>query len=65
MKSMKPEAAAALIARTEPALAAAVLKRMKPADAGAVIDKLKPELAADLLSLMATIPWCRPKAAGP
>ncbi len=56
MKSMKPEAAAAVIQRADPTLAAALLKRMKPADAGAVMDRLKPELAADLVSLMSTLP---------
>ncbi|MFZ5439601.1 MAG: hypothetical protein ACOZQL_06315 [Myxococcota bacterium] len=55
MKSMKPEAAAALIQRSEPQLAAALLRRMKPADAGAVMDRLKPELAADLLTIMSTL----------
>lgn len=64
MKSMKPEAAAALVQRSEPNLAAALLKRMKPADAGAVMDRLKPELAADLMALMSTMPSTPPKAAG-
>ena len=56
MKSMKPEAAAALLQRTDQTLAAGVLKRMKPAEAGAVMDKLKPDFAADLMALMATMP---------
>ena len=56
VKSMKPEAAAALIQRSDPQLAAQLLKRMKPADAGAVMDRLKPELAADLMVLMSTLP---------
>jgi flagellar motility protein MotE (MotC chaperone) len=64
MKSMKPEAAAALIARTDAPLAAALLKRMKPADAGAVMDRLKPELAADLLALMSTLPSTPTKPGG-
>ena len=64
MKSMKPDAAAALIQRTEPTLAAALLKRMKPADAGAVMDRLKPELAADLVTLMSTTPAAAPTKPG-
>jgi flagellar motility protein MotE (MotC chaperone) len=56
MKSMKPEAAAALIQRTDQPFAAALLKRMKPAEAGAVMDRLKPDLAAELIAMMATMP---------
>jgi flagellar motility protein MotE (MotC chaperone) len=65
MKSMKPEAAAALLQRTDPTLAAGVLKRMKPAEAGAVMDKLKPDVAADLMALMATMPTTPSKAGHP
>lgn len=56
VKGMKPEAAAALMQRTDPKLAAQLLQRMKPADAGAVMNHLKPDLAADLLAQMATLP---------
>jgi flagellar motility protein MotE (MotC chaperone) len=56
VKGMKPEAAAALMQRTDPKLAAQLLQRMKPADAGAVMNHLKPDQAADLLAQMATLP---------
>ena len=64
VKSMKPEAAAALIQKTELPLAAAVLKRMKAGDAGAVMDRLKPDLAAELMALMATLPSGPPAKGG-
>jgi flagellar motility protein MotE (MotC chaperone) len=64
MKSMKPDAAAALIQRSDPVLAAALLKRMKPAEAGAVLDRLKPDTAADLVSMMASTA-SSPKGAKP
>lgn len=64
LKSMKPEAAAAVIQRSEPALAAQLLKRMKPADAGAVMDRLKPELAAELVVLMSALPSTPTKPGG-
>lgn len=61
MKSMKPEAAAALLQKTDTNLAAALLKHMKPAEAGAVIDRLKPDQAAELVTLMASMPSTTPK----
>jgi flagellar motility protein MotE (MotC chaperone) len=64
MKSMKPDAAAAVIQRSEPMLAAQLLKRMKPADAGAVMDRLKPDLAAELVVLMSSLPGPAPKNGG-
>lgn len=64
MRSMKPEAAAALLMKSEPMLGAGVLRRMKPADAGAILDRVKPDFAADLLALMATIPASPPSKAG-
>jgi flagellar motility protein MotE (MotC chaperone) len=53
MKGMKPEQAAAVIARLDRALAAEILRRMKATDAGAVLGLLKPELAADLATEIA------------
>jgi len=53
MKGMKPEQAAALIARLDRALAAEILRRMKATDAGAVLGLLKPELAAELATEIA------------
>ena len=61
MKSMKPEAAALLLQKSDTKLAAALLKRMKPAEAGAVMDRLKPDLAAELVATMATMPSAPPK----
>jgi flagellar motility protein MotE (MotC chaperone) len=46
MKGMKPEQAAAVIARLDRTLAAEILRRMKASDAGAILGLLKPELAA-------------------
>jgi flagellar motility protein MotE (MotC chaperone) len=54
MKGMKPEQAAAIIARMDRGLASEILRRMKPADAGAVMASIKPELAADLATTIAT-----------
>jgi flagellar motility protein MotE (MotC chaperone) len=53
MKGMKPEQAAALIARLDRGLAAEILRRMKSVDAGAVLGLLKPELAAELATQIA------------
>lgn len=54
MKGMKPEQAAALVARLDRGLAAEILRRMKSTDAGAVLGLLKPELAAELATEIAT-----------
>lgn len=54
MKGMKPEQAAALVARLDRSLAAEIIRRMKPADAGAILGLLKPELAAELATHIAT-----------
>jgi flagellar motility protein MotE (MotC chaperone) len=54
MKGMKPEQAAALVARLDRALAAEILRRMKPSDAGAILGMVKPELAAELATQIAT-----------
>ncbi len=54
MKEMKPEQAAAIIARLERRLAVEVLRRMRAADTGAVLAQLKPELAAELATELAT-----------
>jgi flagellar motility protein MotE (MotC chaperone) len=54
MKGMKPEQAAAIIARLDRVLASEILRRMKAADAGAVMASIKPELAADLATTIAT-----------
>ena len=53
MKGMKPEQAAAVIARLDRGLAAEILRRMKASDAGAVLGLLKPELAAELATEIA------------
>jgi flagellar motility protein MotE (MotC chaperone) len=53
MKGMKPEQAAALIARLDRGLAAEILRRMKSVDAGAVLGLVKPELAAELATQIA------------
>jgi flagellar motility protein MotE (MotC chaperone) len=53
LKGMKPEQAAAVIARLDRGLAAEVLRRMRPADAGSVMGLIKPELAADLATEIA------------
>jgi len=37
---------------------------MKPADAGLVMDRLKPELAAELISMMSTMPAATTKPGG-
>lgn len=54
MKGMKPEQAAALVARLDRSLAAEIMRRMKPTDAGAILGLLKPELAAELATQIAT-----------
>jgi flagellar motility protein MotE (MotC chaperone) len=54
MKGMKPEQAAAVVARLEQRLASEILRRMRPADAGAVLGFLRPELAAELATEIAT-----------
>ena len=54
MKGMKPEQAAAIIARLDRTLGSEVLRRMRPADAGLVMAQLKPEVAADLATIIAT-----------
>jgi flagellar motility protein MotE (MotC chaperone) len=61
MKGMKPEQAAALVARLDRALAAEIMRRMKPADAGAILGLLKPELAAELTTQIATRKPAPPK----
>jgi flagellar motility protein MotE (MotC chaperone) len=53
LKGMKPEQAAAVIARLDRGLAAEVLRRMRPADAGSVMGIIKPELAAELATEIA------------
>lgn len=53
MKGMKPEQAAAVIARLDRVLAAEILRRMKASDAGAILGLLKPELAAELATEIA------------
>jgi flagellar motility protein MotE (MotC chaperone) len=53
MKGMKPEQAAAVIARLDRGLAAEILRRMKASDAGAILGLLKPELAAELATEIA------------
>jgi flagellar motility protein MotE (MotC chaperone) len=54
LKGMKPEQAAAIVARLDRLLAAEILRRMRPADAGAVMGQLKPEVAAELATTIAT-----------
>jgi hypothetical protein len=54
MKGMKPEQAAAVVARLDRGLAAEIMRRMKAADAGAILGLLKPELAAELATQIAT-----------
>lgn len=54
VKGMKPEQAAAMIARLDRGLAAEILRRMKATDAGAILGLLKPELAAELATIIAT-----------
>jgi hypothetical protein len=53
MQGMKPEQAAAIIARIDRVLASEILRRMKPADAGAVMAAIKPEVAAELATAIA------------
>jgi len=54
MKGMKPEQAAAVVARLDRGLAAEIMRRMKASDAGAILGLLKPELAAELTTQIAT-----------
>jgi len=54
IKGMKPEQAAALVARLDRGLAAEILRRMKSSDAGAILGLLKPDLAAELATEIAT-----------
>lgn len=54
VKGMKPEQAAAVVARLDRGLAAEILRRMKSTDAGAILGLLKPELAAELATEIAT-----------
>jgi len=54
MKGMKPEQAAAVVARLDRALAAEIIRKMKPTDAGAILGLIKPELAAELATQIAT-----------
>jgi flagellar motility protein MotE (MotC chaperone) len=54
MKGMKPEQAAAMVARLDRGLAAEIMRRMKPADAGGILGLLKPEMAAELATQIAT-----------
>ena len=53
MKGMKPEQAAAMVARLDRGLAAEILRRMKAIDAGAILGLLKPEQAAELATEIA------------
>ncbi|HEX7487411.1 MAG TPA: hypothetical protein VF341_00785, partial [Anaeromyxobacteraceae bacterium] len=48
LKGMKPDQAAALVARLDRPLAIDLLRRMRPGDLAVVLEKLKPELAAEL-----------------
>ena len=54
LKSMRPDQAAAMVAKLDRTLAAAVLERLRPAESSPILDKLKPEVAADLFGMMAT-----------
>ena len=54
MKGMKPEQAAAVVARLDRGLAAEIMRRMKATDAGAILGLLKPEMAAELATQIAT-----------
>jgi hypothetical protein len=54
IKGMKPEQAAAVVARLDRGLAAEILRRMKSTDAGAILGLLKPDLAAELATEIAT-----------
>jgi flagellar motility protein MotE (MotC chaperone) len=53
MKGMRPEQAAAMVARLDRGLAAEIMRRMKAIDAGAILGLLKPEQAADLATEIA------------
>jgi flagellar motility protein MotE (MotC chaperone) len=54
LKGMRPERAADLLARLDPALAVSLLGQSKPGDVAAILEKLKPEAAADLVARLAT-----------
>ena len=56
LRGMRPEQAALVAARLEPALAVRVLARMRPADAGAVLGRMEAARAADLLDALARLP---------
>ena len=56
VRSMKPEAAIAVVQRADPNLAAALLSQFAPAERGVLLGALKPDVAARLLSLMAARP---------
>ena len=53
LKGMKPDQAAALVARIEKSLAVAVLTRLRPADAAGVLGRMPSGNAAELFTLMA------------
>ncbi len=53
LKSMRPDQAAAMVAKLDRTLAAAVLERLRPAESSPILDKLKPEVAADLFGMIA------------
>jgi flagellar motility protein MotE (MotC chaperone) len=54
LKGMRPERAADLLARLDPALAVSLLGQSKPGDVAAILEKLKPEAAADLVARLAS-----------
>jgi flagellar motility protein MotE (MotC chaperone) len=53
LKGMKPDPAAALVARLEKPLAVAVLRKLRPADAAGVLSRMPAAAAAELFTLMA------------
>jgi flagellar motility protein MotE (MotC chaperone) len=53
VKGMRPEAAAALLAKLDRSLAAAILEQMRAADAAAVVEKMEPGTGAALFALLA------------
>jgi flagellar motility protein MotE (MotC chaperone) len=53
LKSMRPEGAAAVVAKLDRNLAAAVLQRLRPSDSSPILDRLKPEVAAELFGMIA------------
>lgn len=54
LKGMRPERAAEVVARLDPALAVSLLRRSRPGDVAAILEKLKPEAAADIVARLAT-----------